>query len=252
MSKDLTTPVQIDTEIARLMGEQVRPQRIVDMHLEYLSTKGAQGFLADKSSRYDEAEHLAAQAEVDRIQVLIDPLEAQCDWPRYFHVTNVNGHVHTSMRCSSCFYDTRFAWRTDLSGLTPEQVVEQEAHNACSVCMPIAPVEQRAARERYNAQQREARKAERDAAKAVKDAAKRARAVRHVDKVVKAINEQFGGLDSFRNDYDLSRYYRNSYELPSQVADTLYYLKQTQEEGRSFHTINEHVKAELTERGIIA
>jgi hypothetical protein len=123
--------------------------------------------------RYDADLHAKLLADLDTAHVALKLLTDQyTGWTRYYHVTNTGGHIHTSLHCSSCFPDTQFAWRTDLSGLTVEQVVEQEAYNACTVCMPIAPAEQKAAREYFNRQQREAKAAEKAAIKAAKELAK--------------------------------------------------------------------------------
>jgi len=249
----LSTPVEIDTEIARLMMEQARPARTIALQNEYRDS--------DSSYRrhfFDQDALDAAEAEHDRLQVEIDALtERYTGWPRYYHVTNNNGHIHTSTSCSSCFHDTQFAWRADLSGLTPEEVVEREAHNACTVCMPIAPVEQKAARQRYNAAQREAKAAERQAKKDAKAAKARERAVKLVDKVQVAI-DKMGGLDAFRNDYSLyghdgrkSLYAWTFDGCQQTVGDILYEIKDREENGDSRRSMNEHIKAELAARGLI-
>jgi len=72
------------------------------------------------------------------------PLEALYNaeqWNRFFLVTNANGHIHRSMQCSTCRWDTRFAWLPELSGLTEKDAVEAYGPKLCSVCFPSAPVE---------------------------------------------------------------------------------------------------------------
>jgi hypothetical protein len=179
------TPVEIDTALAEIMFRASRPESRL-AHAEETVAK----FHADDNetrmpvytrvSEYDltraEETIVEAEAALEELRKESAPLHAEWDarggWPRFWHVTNTNGHVHNSMRCSSCFPDTRYAWRTDLSGLTEAEVVEREAYQACSVCMPIAPAEQKAAFKAHQAEKRAAKAAEK-AAKAAEKAAKK-------------------------------------------------------------------------------
>lgn len=197
MSNELNTPVEIDTAIAQKGLELERNNQLIERQERYLA------------SEY--SSHLF-NALLQQQQVILDQLNDLRDlytgWTRYYHVTNANGHVHTSMSCSSCFPDTEFAWRTDLSDLTAEQVVEREAYNACSVCMPIAPAEQKAARVAYNKRQREQRAAEKAAAKREKELAKLPRQHSQALKVNELV-DQFGledKSDAFRATYDKTLY----------------------------------------------
>jgi hypothetical protein len=254
----LQTPVEIDTKISELRFQLAKAQSLIERY-ERLEDDWYRSRL---KTDYDNAveREIALYAE-------IGPLEAEYrsrPWVRYYHVNNVNGHIHNSLHCSSCFPDTQYAWRTDLSGLSEEEVVKREAYNACSVCMPIAPAEQRAARERYNQAQRDAKAAERQAKKDAKADKARQRAVKLVDKVEKEI-EKLGGIDVLRNDYSLygrnvsdgqigrrtKSLYDATFDMQQTVGDVLYEMKQRQEEGRSHHDMNEHVKAELEKRGLI-
>lgn len=72
------------------------------------------------------------------------PLEAEFNanrWPRFFLVDNVNGHIHSSMHCSTTFSTTQWSWLPDLSGLTEADAVAQQGTRLCSICFPSAPVE---------------------------------------------------------------------------------------------------------------
>jgi len=83
-------------------------------------------------------EALAAnQAEAAPLEALYNAEQ----WNRFFLVTNANGHIHRSMQCSTCRWDTRFAWLPELSGLTEKDAVEAYGPKLCSVCFPSAPVE---------------------------------------------------------------------------------------------------------------
>lgn len=71
-----------------------------------------------------------------------EPLEAtyaEYRWSRFFIVNNTNGHVHSSMHCTTCFVTTAFGWLPELSGGTEEEMVEQFGETACTVCFPSAP-----------------------------------------------------------------------------------------------------------------
>ena len=73
-----------------------------------------------------------------------EPLEARFDrapWSRFFLVTNQGGHIHSSMRCSTCRPTTLFNWLPTLSGLSEKDAVEAHGAILCSVCFPSAPVE---------------------------------------------------------------------------------------------------------------
>jgi hypothetical protein len=260
MSLSEKTPVEIDTELAVLYQQETvarnKHERIQHSLHESLLRR-EQGLPC--YTPYDEDDEATAYQELHAIIDRELPFEAEYErrpWQRYWHVTNVNGHIHTSMGCSSCQPTTQYAWRTDLSGLTEQEVVEREAYNACTICMPIAPAEQKAARERYNAEQKAQRAAERDAKKQAKAEKAQARAAKLVDKVEAAI-EKMGGRDAFRNDYSLygkdgrKSVYDFNFDLPVPVGDVLYEMKQRQEEGRSHHSMNEYVRNELTKRGLI-
>ena len=69
-------------------------------------------------------------------------------WNRYYAVPG--GHIHSDMNCSTCnrvnsqtgqWTRTTFAWITDLSGLTADDVIAAYGPTLCTVCFPNAPVE---------------------------------------------------------------------------------------------------------------
>lgn len=85
-----------------------------------------------------------SQFAVARLQEQIDPLAAKYQanpWSRFFLVPG--GHIHSSMRCSTCRPTTAFGWLPELSGLTERDAVEAHGPLLCSVCYPTAPVEWR-------------------------------------------------------------------------------------------------------------
>lgn len=88
--------------------------------------------------------YAALKAELDANQIEASPLEQEYDnaqWSRFFLVQNANGHIHSSMNCSSCNMRTRFGWLPTLSGLTEKDAVEEHGPRLCSICYPSAPVE---------------------------------------------------------------------------------------------------------------
>lgn len=121
----------------------------------------------------------AALAQVHAEQARIgEEFTRRGGWTRAFLVTD--GHVHSSMNCSTCNngeYPTVFTWLVEFSGGTEADVVEAAASRACTVCYPSAPVETAGESrlmtpdERTRAEQREAAakaKVERQAAKVAK------------------------------------------------------------------------------------
>lgn len=67
--------------------------------------------------------------------------ELYTGWSRFFLVTSSNGHVHSSMHCSTCRPTTTYGWLPELSGSTEAEAVADLGSNLCSVCFPTAPVE---------------------------------------------------------------------------------------------------------------
>jgi hypothetical protein len=56
-------------------------------------------------------------------------------------VTSSNGHVHSSMYCSTCRPTTTYGWLPELSGKTEADAVDELGPNLCSVCFPTAPTD---------------------------------------------------------------------------------------------------------------
>lgn len=62
-------------------------------------------------------------------------------WSRYFLVQNDNGHIHSSMHCSTCNREgiaTRFGWMIEFSGKDEHELTDEIGPNACTVCFPWA------------------------------------------------------------------------------------------------------------------
>lgn len=256
----LTTPTEQqahDAQIAELGFQRAKAQANVDQLERDRDSESSY-----RRSYFDAGDYAAAQAKVEALDAKLEPLhEAYTGWPRYYHVTNANGHVHTSTSCSSCFYDTFFSWRTDLSGFTSQEVVDREAHNACSVCMPIAPVEQRQARERYNAEQRAARAAEKTAKANEKLAKAAVRAQKLIVKVEAAMAQMTreGTREAFLaiysdhgHDGKLSTYnYCMNHNVPSTVEGVLMDMQKRARGERGWNKDPYAIVAEATEKGLL-
>lgn len=62
-------------------------------------------------------------------------------WSRFFLVTSSQGHIHSSMRCTTCYRTTTYGWLPELSGKTEAETVAIHGPALCSICFPSAPVE---------------------------------------------------------------------------------------------------------------
>jgi hypothetical protein len=275
MTTTTQTPVEIDTKLAELYFAEDKARadlnRINDALNDAQVKQIKHGYW---SCYYDATEQIKAEQALKAIIEQEIPLEAIYEiepWNRYWHVTNKNGHIHTDQSCPSCFPTTQYGWRTDLSGLTEAEVVEREAYNACSVCMPIAPAEQKAAREYYNKQQREQRANEKQAKKDEKLKKQAIRAQKFLAKVNKVVGDTYGdgnvmaGWANLANNYSLHGHdgkkslYGSTFDLPTQVGDYLYdQMAEMEAQARGDkHMPSRHQRdpkaiiAEATEKGLI-
>jgi hypothetical protein len=164
--------VEVDTALAELWGEREALYRALDSTRTTIARmSGAQrantrqgGYLGNHAewttaleaklpgmTPWDERSAMSALTKQDELvnQVKlvtekIAPLEAEFNaapWSRFFLVQNHGGHIHSSMRCSTCFVTTSFGWLPTLSGLTEKDAVDEHGTILCSVCFPSAPVE---------------------------------------------------------------------------------------------------------------
>lgn len=106
-------------------------------------------------------------------------------WTRAFYVPG--GDVHKSTSCPQCnkgSRPTRFAWLTEYSGQTEDEIIDVAGSTACTVCYPDAPVDVRNRPRKFLTQteieQAEA-KAAKEAARAQKEAEKTAKAITSPD-----------------------------------------------------------------------
>ena len=80
-------------------------------------------------------------SEVDSKISDLDAIYDQDPWTRAFLVINSNGHVHSSLHCSTCFPTTRYQWLVQYSNDDEQTIVEDAGQDACTVCYPSAPAE---------------------------------------------------------------------------------------------------------------
>jgi hypothetical protein len=184
---DLTTasPVEIDTEIARLSEELADVEAQIARLDERIANKVTRSHTQLHADRYVAMNYqaqdivalhdavAAAQDFADELRPLHAEYIRRGRWNRYFLVKNVNGHVHRSTRCGTCFATTSYAWLFELSDQPVAEMVEEWGEQACTACFPEAPTFPRFSQPSKATQaERDAKaaeKAEREAAKAAKN-----------------------------------------------------------------------------------
>lgn len=65
-------------------------------------------------------------------------------WSRFFTTKGPNGHIHSSMNCSTCNKmgkRTNFYWQPELSGLKESDAVAKLGPAMCTTCFPSAPTD---------------------------------------------------------------------------------------------------------------
>jgi hypothetical protein len=177
MDRKTATPVEIDTKLAELYGKQLaaedRIQRLAgDIH-RYAGDPGRQvsrnhrvyeldfvdaEIKARQFAATDSYEARAAQRILDTLDKMreavleakraAEPLEAEHDlrgWSRFFLVTSSDGHIHSSMHCSTCNPRTQYGWMPEVSGMTMAEAIAYwdkrgSSEILCTVCFPDAPV----------------------------------------------------------------------------------------------------------------
>ena len=180
---------------------------------EYFSFNEAVAILSKREDR-DSSIYLA---EYDQTIALIEATEEAIEeaeseytgWSRFFVVTSSQGHIHSSMRCTSCYRTTTYGWLPELSGKTEAEAVAAHGPALCTVCFPSAPVEdtgykitQTRAQELAWSPDREekiAQREERERIKAEKKAKKEANALKHAETIGLKMNEL---IDQFGEDTD--------------------------------------------------
>ena len=94
--------------------------------------------------RVNRAKDAVAELDGTVLAKLENEFGRRSGWSRAYLVTD--GHVHSSMHCSSCNrgeFPTRFFWMIDYSGKSHAEIIEAAGERACTICYPDAPVARR-------------------------------------------------------------------------------------------------------------
>lgn len=132
------TPVEIDTELARIWGETEKVRSWLHSDLASLTSR----WFREADRPATEARIAEREAAIAALRDEARPFEieyAKRPWKRYFLVTNGNGHVHRGMGCSTCYPTTLYAWLIDLADCDEAAMIEEWGERACTRCFPDAP-----------------------------------------------------------------------------------------------------------------
>lgn len=168
IARTAVAPAEIDAEIWRLSNEissiNARMDRL-DRQRRLRSESNDCAAAADFSQQLMDL--VSNVSDLQAQQYVLEQEYRLRRWTRYYLVNNSNGHVHSSMACSTCFVSTQYRWLTTESGRTAEDVVADAKAQACTVCFPWAPVTDERGKYRSTSEEEaEARRAEREAKKA--------------------------------------------------------------------------------------
>lgn len=139
MNTQTATPAQIDAELYALYLKRANAAAIIARSEKQLTASSAPAVRTA-------AQHQIAKATaaIEAADVATAPLEAEYErrggWTRYFQTTGSNGHIHSSMRCSTCRVTTRYIWLVELAGKTEAEMIAAYGQVVCTVCYPAAPV----------------------------------------------------------------------------------------------------------------
>jgi hypothetical protein len=132
--------VEVDTELADLYDKiyfiNARIAELQDSIKFYIKRN------QDVTKYVDQIEKLEQQKMpfVSR-RIELTNIFNQDPWTRAFLVINSNGHVHSSMDCSTCFSTTRYNWLVQYSNDDETTIVSDAGQDACTVCYPSAPAD---------------------------------------------------------------------------------------------------------------
>ena len=136
--------VKIDTQLSSWYDK--RWDAVSKLDIAEDSIKFYEKYYPTSVEKIQESRDKAAKVklEISFINIEIGKLNAIYDqdpWTRAFLVINSNGHVHSSMDCSTCFPTTRYQWLIQYSNDDEKTIVEDAGKDACTICYPSAPAE---------------------------------------------------------------------------------------------------------------
>lgn len=134
--------IRIAGVVARRWGKDTK--RGWGSEEEYHTFDKAVAVVGEMESR----EASIALAEYEQTTALVEATEEAIEvgeseytgWSRFFLVTSSTGHIHSSMRCSTCYQTTTYGWLPELSGATEKAAVKVLGTTLCSECFKSAPV----------------------------------------------------------------------------------------------------------------
>jgi hypothetical protein len=174
--------VRIDTTLAELHGKRwdVIDGKFADVDsLEFYKKHYPKNVesIANYEKKIASAQKIIV--EINTAIKSLDDIYDQDPWTRAFLVVNNNGHVHSSLNCSTCFDTTRYQWLVQYSNDDEKTIVEDAGKDACTICYPSAPADVLNRASRIVTADKIAKaqaKAERDAKKEAKIAKEKANA----------------------------------------------------------------------------
>ncbi|MGV8846489.1 MAG: hypothetical protein ACOH1Y_09210 [Propionicimonas sp.] len=183
---DLTTatPAEIDTVLQAAANDAARATADHDRAVHTLNRIdngpnkpwNSPTARAEAVKDLDLADHAYTQA-AETMSPLNAEFSRRGGWTRYYLVLNTGGHVHASTRCDTCFPTTEYAWLTEQSGMTPQDLVDLAGESACTSCFKWAPVSVLHRPSVLEAPARKAARLQREADKQAKDAKAAAAAI---------------------------------------------------------------------------
>lgn len=214
------TPAEVDNILVGAMQASSRAEQMIDavtdsnakrtVSLQSALDAIANYSLSESEKTYWDGRVTKVKAEIAKGEEVIAEytpqlekargLEAECNaeyyrrkgWSRFWIVINSNGHIHSSMNCTTCFPTTQYGWLPNLSGSTNAEVVELAGMSACTICFPDAPVETRNRPSQIEDPAKKAAREAREAAKAEKDAKAALKAITNPDGSVVKLTGRFG------------------------------------------------------------
>jgi len=212
---DITTmtPVEVDTVLAHWY-ERDFDLRTWKMRSEVYRTeqRNLDRYSGVRAERNDEMIE-NYQTQIEELSAQAAPFQAEYErrgWNRYFLVANQNGHVHNGMKCSTCFFTTRYSWLVELAGATEVEMVTQFGEKACTICFPSAPTFPQYAIRLAQAT------SEADAIKREKKLSARARLVKKITNIEKRVQRYNDRLAKATEEWD--RFYAN-YDLNGALTE---------------------------------
>lgn len=148
MNTNEMTPVEVDTEIARINGLRNGFFRQISQLSEEIDRCISD---ARQFSYYSREEGMLRRytdkiadfrIEVAKLDEEAAPFHAEFNarqWTRFFLVE----HVHSNQHCSSFRWNTQIGWLPEFSGQSEDELVNKIGEMACTICYPSAPVEKK-------------------------------------------------------------------------------------------------------------